>query len=186
MGGGVSEVGERLPPDAACTAVAITVLSVSRSAEVSWFEQRWQGKVIGLAQRFAKACCSRKDGLVKRTMIPWALVGGAGAFVGCNEGPVCCAPPPVGTLLVTTVTTGVNLDPDGYTVVATPQISGRDSLSRAVGVNATLTWDLEPVTHSVRLTGVQSNCVPTGDNPRLVTIVVGDTVLTTFEVSCST
>ena len=97
----------------------------------------------------------------------------------------CCGPPPLGTLLLTTVTTGVNVDPDGYTVVTKPQIAGRDSLSRPVGINAAIYWDLEPTTHTVRLTDIQSNCVSTGDNPRSISIPVGDTVSTTFEVSCT-
>jgi hypothetical protein len=75
---------------------------------------------------------------------------------------ICCAPPLLGFLRVTTVTTGANIDPDGYTLVARPQIAGRDSLTQPIDVNATITWELEPATHAVRLKDVQSNCLPSG------------------------
>ena len=104
-------------------------------------------------------------------------------LAGCHE--VCCGPPPLGVLRVSTVTTGATIDPDGYTLVTRPQIAGRDSLTRPIGANATINWELEPATHAVRLKDVQSNCLPSGDNPRLITIARGDTVSTTFIVSCS-
>jgi hypothetical protein len=104
---------------------------------------------------------------------------------GCGAGRDCCGPPPTGTLHVTTVTTGVNLDPDGSTVVTRPQIFGRDSLSRPIGINETITWELEPATHTVRLSGVESNCAITNDNPRSVTVSVNASAFTTFEVSCN-
>ena len=107
------------------------------------------------------------------------------ALLACGDVPVCCSPPPGGTLRVTTVTTGANLDPDGYTLVTRPQIAGRDSLTRAIGTNATVNWDLEPASHTVRLKDLQPNCVATGDNPRSITIAKGDTAPTTFAVNCS-
>jgi hypothetical protein len=91
----------------------------------------------------------------------------------------------MGTLHVTTVTTGVNLDPDGYMVVTRPQNAGRDSLSRPIGINETFVWDLEPTTHRVELSGVESNCIPSGNNPRSVTLAVGSSVSTTFDVNCT-
>jgi hypothetical protein len=107
------------------------------------------------------------------------------AALSCGEGLDCCAPPPTGTLLVTTVTTGVNLDADGYRVVALPQVAGRDSVTRWVGLDTTIAWRLEPTTHIVWLTDIQSSCVSTGDNLRSITITVDDTASTTFAVRCS-
>jgi hypothetical protein len=70
-------------------------------------------------------------------------------------------------------------------LVTRPQTPGRDSLTQPIGVNATVTWELEPATHAVKLEEMQSNCAPLGDNPRLIAIMEGDTVATTFNVSCS-
>lgn len=110
---------------------------------------------------------------------------GALCITGCGNGRTCCAPPPGGFLQVTTVTTGTDIDPDGYTVLTRPQITGRDSLTRPIGSNAIITWELEPAVQAVELKDVQSNCSPSGDNPRFITIVEDDTVATTFNVACS-
>ena len=105
------------------------------------------------------------------------------AVLACGGPPVCCEPS-MGLLRATTVTTGVNIGPAGYTLVLT-QIAGQDSLTVAVGVNATISIPLIPATPLVRLQSVPSNCVVAGDNPRSVTIVTNDTASTTFNVSCS-
>ena len=102
----------------------------------------------------------------------------------CRVAP-CCAPPLGGFLQVTTATTGANVDSGGYTLVVKPQVVGRDSLTRAIGVNDAITWELEPVTSAVTLEEVQSNCLVLDENPRLITLVQGDTAATTFRVNCS-
>jgi Tol biopolymer transport system component len=85
----------------------------------------------------------------------------------------------VGSVEVTTVTTGSSLDPDGYsfTVGALSPV--------AIGVNATETVSNVPIgNRSVELTGVASNCTVSGDNPRTVNVTDGGTATTTFEVAC--
>jgi hypothetical protein len=80
---------------------------------------------------------------------------------------------------VSAVTTGADLDPDGYSVV----VAG--GTPRAIGVNGTITvTGIATGARSVELTGVAANCTVAGDNPRSVTVTAG-TVSTTFEVTCA-
>ena len=84
-----------------------------------------------------------------------------------------------GTLKVLVRTTGDNRDPDGYTVRV-------DGNVIRTGVRDTLTVrDLALGTHSVRLSGVASNCSVSGTNPREVSITARTTTSTTFEISCT-
>jgi Tol biopolymer transport system component len=88
--------------------------------------------------------------------------------------------PITGSVEVTTVTTGVDIDPDGYTV----SVAG--GTGQAIDVDGTIT--VSGVVHgdrTVQLANLQSNCsVVNGDNPRTVTVPGEGTVQTTFEVSC--
>ena len=84
-----------------------------------------------------------------------------------------------GSVQVTTVTTGSDLDPDGYSVL----VNG--GLGRAIGVNATVTIPgVEPGDRSVELLNLASNCSVDGANPRTVTVAAAATVQTTFLVEC--
>ncbi|MBA3497280.1 MAG: hypothetical protein H0T86_09255, partial [Gemmatimonadales bacterium] len=85
-----------------------------------------------------------------------------------------------GTLRVTTATTGISADPDGYTVAVD---GGTPS---PVGASAAITIEgLEPRAHDVRLGGVAANCQVQSDNPRSVTVKAGETVTTDFAVVCA-
>ncbi|HET7240573.1 MAG TPA: hypothetical protein VFI77_05410, partial [Gemmatimonadales bacterium] len=90
---------------------------------------------------------------------------------------VTCAPP-VGSIQITTATTGSSLDPDGYTVsidAGTPQ---------AIGSNATLALDgLAVGTHSLALSGIAGNCHLEGDNPRTVEVSQAPTTVI-FDLTC--
>jgi TolB protein len=84
-----------------------------------------------------------------------------------------------GSLQVTTSTTGPNLNPDGYS------LSLDWGSGRAIGINATIT--IQAITvgdHAVQLTGAAINCFVGGEDPRTVTVAVGATVQTTFQVAC--
>lgn len=84
-----------------------------------------------------------------------------------------------GNLEITAETTGGDLDPDGYEV----EIDGGTGL--AIGVNATLApQELTSGDHEVELTGLASNCMVAGSNPRIVTVETDEAVSTTFEVTC--
>ena len=87
--------------------------------------------------------------------------------------------PTDGTLAVITETSGVEPDPNGYTV----QVDAKPV--RSVGSTGTLTdSDVAAGDHVVQLGGVAANCAVAGDNPRTITIVSGETTTATFEVNC--
>jgi len=85
----------------------------------------------------------------------------------------------VGSLHVTTATTGVDLDPDGYAV----SVDG--GAGQAVGGSGTLTLsDLRSGEHLVRLDGLASNCAVSDASPRPVTVAFGATAEVAFAVAC--
>ncbi len=96
--------------------------------------------------------------------------------LACGDGPT---DPVTGAVEVTTVSTGEDMDPNGYLV----QVEGAGP--QTIGANATATLpevtagDLE-----VRLTGVQGNCTVQGIHPRIIRVVAGQTFSMHFEVAC--
>lgn len=105
------------------------------------------------------------------------LVAGA---AGCGGGDNVAGPATGGTLEITTSTTGVEMDPDGYAV----KLDAGDAL--AIGPTATLqSTDLTPGDHTVQLTGLAANCVLAGENPRTVSVTAGGTMTVSFEITCS-
>jgi hypothetical protein len=106
------------------------------------------------------------------------VVGLSLGFAACG-GDALTLPPTTGTLQITTSTVGSEPDPDGYTLQV-------DALQpQTIGSTATVSVeDLAPGTHNVVLTGLAANCTLTGDNPRAVTIVVGETTTAAFELTC--
>jgi TolB protein len=90
---------------------------------------------------------------------------------------VTCAP--VGSVEITTVTTGDEVDADGY------MVSVAGGPAEAIEVSASLTVDLVAAgSQSVELTDVASNCTVAGDNPRDVNVVADGTASTQFDVTC--
>ena len=86
---------------------------------------------------------------------------------------------PSGYIQVTTATTGVDLDPDGYALSIDQQAA------QPLGVNATVTIpNLTVGSHSVALSGVAANCTLAGADPANVTVANGDTVRITFSIGC--
>ena len=91
----------------------------------------------------------------------------------------CAAPPLLGSLEVETVTSGSDLDPDGYQLAIDPDVH------RPTGLNEVAVFgDMAEGDHAVRLEGVASNCSTRGTNPRIVAVAPGSATRTTFEVSC--
>lgn len=85
----------------------------------------------------------------------------------------------VGSVEVTTSSTGTDVDPDGYTL----NVEGEVPV--AIGINQTLTVDdVSAGDRTVELTDLTSNCSVAGENPRTVTVSEGGTVSTTFDVTC--
>src|SRR5512141_2365965 len=85
----------------------------------------------------------------------------------------------VGAIKVTAVTTGHDIDPDGYTA----QVG---SAAQPLGLKPSTTFNgLETGDYTVELTGAASNCAVAGENPRTVTVAAGATVTTSFDVACT-
>lgn len=101
-------------------------------------------------------------------------------ILACSES----SGPRTGSILVTVVTSGASgdRDSDGYTL----KIDDKPGVP--VDLNALLTIaDLAIGTHVVWLDGLQSNCSPTGSNPRTVEVTGGKgaaPVAVSFFVSC--
>ena len=90
---------------------------------------------------------------------------------------VTCAQP-VGSIQVTTSSTGSSLDADGYTV----SVDGGSP--QAIGANATLRLEgLALGMHGVLLSGIAANCHLDGDNPRSVDVAEGSTSVA-FDLTC--
>jgi len=90
-----------------------------------------------------------------------------------------CAPP---VLHITTSTTGVSLDPDGYYLCMDLDYEDTCGTYAAIGVNSALTLPVAPGIHFLGLEGVADNCAISGDNYQSV-----DTDVTTevrFVITC--
>ena len=98
---------------------------------------------------------------------------------GCGGGGESIEPPANGTLEVTTTTTGVDQDADGYTV----QIDG--GAATPIGASATARSDVAAGSHTAQLGGLSANCTVSGSNPQTVTIQGGETTAITFAVTCA-
>ena len=97
--------------------------------------------------------------------------------LACGEGGTDVVLP---SLRVTTATTGVELDPDGYGIA----VDGGAALS--IGLDATVVMDrLTEGAHVVALTGLATNCSVVGENPRSVSVVADATATAAFAVTCS-
>jgi WD40 repeat protein len=86
-----------------------------------------------------------------------------------------------GTARITTATTGVDVDLDGYRAY----VDGSWDGSQAVGINGTvLLTRIKPGSRSILLGQVASNCTVTGTNPVAITVAGGDTIPLAFRVAC--
>lgn len=93
---------------------------------------------------------------------------------------VSCSPV-AGLLIVEAVTTGTELDPDGYTV----SVDG--SATRTIGTNGSVTFEgLTPGEHVVSLENIADNCslLDEETNPRVVTLSADASTNTAFQVQC--
>ena len=101
-----------------------------------------------------------------------------GLWLGCGQGEDLVGPA-AGVLRVSTLSTGVDLDPDGYAIAV--------DQADAVPVGANTALELSGIAtgqHAVTLTGVADNCSVAGDNPRTVTVFDHETSALDFRVSC--
>ena len=112
-----------------------------------------------------------------KSRLSFALVALALVAAGCGDDDP--APPTTGQIGVTTVTTGDDQDPDGYTLTVDGNNGG------AIGVNAVvLIPDLTAGTYSIGLGDIAANCA-VQNNPRDVAVTAGATENTQFSVVCA-
>lgn len=111
---------------------------------------------------------------------PCALLGLLLLALGCDiDSPVSL--PAFGTLLVMTVTSGANLDPDGYQLVVTgPSLN----VTRAMAVNDSAAFSISRSgDYTVELRDIAANC-STDSNPRVAPVSAGGQEEVRFDVSC--
>src|SRR6266571_6306416 len=88
-----------------------------------------------------------------------------------------------GSIRVTAATSGIDLDPNGYTIL----VDGAQLRALALNGNVIIEG-LSGGDHNLGLFGAEGNCTVGGVNPRTVHVTTGgttrDTALTTFDVSC--
>ena len=93
---------------------------------------------------------------------------------------VTCAPM---SLHVTTTTTGVPADPDGYSVCVDTGFYYSCYYAAAIAVNGEATIPVGPGAHEVLLDGVAPNCTVSGANPR--TVMVSGRTDVPFAITCA-
>jgi len=84
-----------------------------------------------------------------------------------------------GTIEVTTVTGGSDLDSDGYSVAIGQANMGVIGIADVQTYSGLIAGD-----HAVTLGGMADNCTVDGNNPRTLTVASGGTTQTTFNVTC--
>ena len=97
---------------------------------------------------------------------------------GTSTFDVTCVAP--GSIEVTTSTTGVDLDPTGYTVTTSGGPGTNVPTNGTVTINNVRAGD-----YLITLGGASMNCDVAGLNPRTVSVPSGGTVAVTFDVSCA-
>ncbi len=113
---------------------------------------------------------------------PRSVVVAAGQVVPVGFPLVCLAI--TGSIEINAVTSGLDLDLNGYTVQAD------NGIPRTLAANATTVFEgLSAGDHTITLSGVAANCTVAGDNPRTVPVTTGgirrDTARSTFAVTCA-
>ena len=84
-----------------------------------------------------------------------------------------------GTLFASTVTTGDNIDPNGYMLLLDGSESG------VIGTTVTaIRSDLPVGPYLVQLTDIAANCTVSGDNPRTEEVTKDGNTHTVFEIGC--
>ncbi|MFN2399004.1 MAG: hypothetical protein ABR543_10265 [Gemmatimonadaceae bacterium] len=91
-----------------------------------------------------------------------------------------------GSIRVVTVTTGANLDPDGYSVYVDDSYYYYYGPRQNVATNGSVTFaDIGEGVHTVGLDGIAANCTLAPPNPRTVSVAFNATVEVTFAIQCS-
>lgn len=116
--------------------------------------------------------CAIEGGAVRQLTIPATGTGVVNFSIVCSSN--------VGTLIVRTITTGSDIDPDGYFVFA-PGVE-----RRAIATTTTATISsVRAGTQAIRLGAVAQNCTVEGGESRNVAVSFGGTVEVEFRVACT-
>src|SRR5690606_24048960 len=116
--------------------------------------------------------CTVEDGATRTLTVAAGLERNVEFVIDCTA--------LVGELEVTTSTSGSAPDPDGYTIT----IDGASAAS--IGTNETLVFEgVAQGEHSVGLSGLEANCLVTGDNPVNVQVKANERATVSFHVSCA-
>ena len=104
-------------------------------------------------------------------------------ILGCDwNSPVSITLPEMGTLRVTTETSGSNLDPDGYQLTVTGETL---NTNRAIGLNDSAMFSVvRGADCAVELSDIAANC-STDANRQVVSVPVGNVTTVTFTVACT-
>ncbi len=111
----------------------------------------------------------------------WLAILVGVAVAGCGDGSKSTAGPnaAIGVIEVTTSTTGVDLDPDGYRLI----VDG--SQGAPIGRDGSVVLSrLRAGTHELDLGDVAGNCAIAGERPRTVSVSAGSTARLGFEIDC--
>src|SRR5690348_5793302 len=118
-------------------------------------------------------------GAHKKQLQEWWLAGAlmlAALAAGCQD----ATGPRTGSIRLSLTTSGLDVDPDGYSV------SVDDRLNATVRANGAITIpDIRGGTHVVRLGGVAANCSVDDAAERTLTVTAGQEVSAAFAVSCT-
>jgi hypothetical protein len=107
------------------------------------------------------------------------LVASVAAALSCGGGETLDVPT-TGTLEITTSTTGVETDADGYAVQVDAQAV------EPIGATGSLRkTDIAPGDHTIQLAGIAANCSVVGVNPRTVTVRAGEPTPVPFHIACN-
>jgi hypothetical protein len=117
------------------------------------------------------ANCAVADSAVRRVVIEAGQTDTIAFSITCDS--------TSGSVQVRTVTSGEDLDPNGYAVLVddVPVATVSDTGVTEVPVAA--------VRHQVTLAGVTPNCIVAGDNPRSVDVGIGVSVPIAFAIQCA-
>jgi hypothetical protein len=167
----VSSTGDDLDADGYAVVVDGTQTQSVGSNGVVTFSGLAEGdhtvELAGLADN-----CSVTGSNPQTITVPFAGTASAVFAVSCV--------PRVADLQVSTSTTGVDLDPDGYTVTVD------STLSQPIDPSGTALFTALPEgQHLVELSGLAANCTVSGDNPVTVMVTFGTTAATSFTVDCA-
>jgi hypothetical protein len=99
------------------------------------------------------------------------------AAFACDDGPT--ADPGTGRLVLHTVTTGSDVDPDGYSM----RLDGGEPIVIPTSGSVD-TAGLTAGNHQVEIGDIAQNCEPSDPNPLAVSIQALETTEITFEVNC--